>query len=93
MLLSVGSAAIAEEHLDVATEHALNRASGELGITGDFARGGGQGLASLKQEWSEAPPAAPTPVSFTAFGEDAPGLGRLAPRGSIGSHELSDLLT
>lgn len=70
----------------------VNLEVGELGITGDFARGGGQGLASLKQEWSEAPPAAPTPVSFTAFGEDAPGLGRLAPRGSIGSHELSDLL-
>ncbi len=70
----------------------VNLEVGELGITGDFARGGGQGQASLKQEWSEAPPTPPTPVRFTAFSEEAPGLGRLAPRGSIGAHELSDLL-
>src|SRR5690606_35913954 len=66
---------------------------GKLGLTGDFAGdGGGEAQAVLTDPWSDAPARAPSAVRLTPFGEEAPGLGRLSPRGSIGSHELTDLL-
>jgi len=66
---------------------------GKLGLTGDFAGdGGGEAQAVLTDPWSDAPARAPSAVRLTPFGEEVPGLGRLSPRGSIGSHELTDLL-
>ncbi|MFC3079276.1 hypothetical protein ACFODL_14355 [Phenylobacterium terrae] len=67
--------------------------AGEFGITGDLAAGGAaRGQAALKPHWSDEPAPAPSAVTFAAFDVEAPGLGRLAPRGAIGSHELSDQL-
>lgn len=68
--------------------------AGDFGLTGDLAGPGGatQGQAVLKPHWSDQAAPAATPASFTAFGEEAPGLGRLAARDAIGAHELSDLL-
>jgi hypothetical protein len=67
--------------------------AGEFGVTGDLTTGGsGIGQAALRPRWSDEPPPAPSAVTFAGFDDEAPGLGRLAPRGTIGSHDLSDQL-
>jgi hypothetical protein len=71
----------------------LGLSAGEFAITGDLtASRPASGQAALLPDWSNDPPPAPSAVSFASFGEEAPGLGPLAPRGAIGSHELTDLL-
>lgn len=71
----------------------VSLSSGELGVIGDLAAPAAPSRGQLVLEADDAEqPGPPAPAAFTPFGEDAPGLGRLAPRGSIGSHALSDLL-
>jgi hypothetical protein len=67
---------------------------GTLTLTGDFAKAGGttyQGRA-LKADSSDETTKAESTATYTAVGDDIPGLGRLAPDGAVSEHELASLV-
>jgi hypothetical protein len=67
---------------------------GKLSLTGDFAKPGAtalQGRAILTESYGDEKKGEAA-VSYTAVGEDIPGLGRLAPEGAVSEHELARLV-
>jgi hypothetical protein len=67
---------------------------GKLTLTGDFAKAGAtslQGRAILADSYDDKAKGEAA-VSYTAVGDDIPGLGKLAPDGAVGEHELASLV-
>ena len=66
---------------------------GKLSLTGDFAKAGATsftGRAILSEGYDDTAKGE-APVTYTAAGDDIPGLGKLAPDGAVGEHELASL--